>query len=317
MTSNDDADVETMIRKTLASLDVQRKAMEFEADAILSELTTPPSEGAEPMGMDTPLVDREGYPRADIDVYRAREQRNRFRVLKTDHKEIEGKIEGLLLQLMSLKNPSKKKEESEEKARRLAPKPLPKYDAVTGKWVVKNWDGSVSGVTGGDGMSFENLSQNRNNASRVSSTGTEADGRSVGNGSNATVNNDTHLSSGSSSGTSSDSSNRQPFAKVDWIATESPAEYAGMKVGDLVTRFGPLDAKNNDQLRAVAKLVPEVAGDFGRIQLVVLRFRGDDNDRNNNTDYGDDAKWEKTILFLQPRPFSGRGLLGCRIIPFD
>merc|ERR1712194_965544 len=118
-------------------------------------------EGVEPMGLDTPLVDREGYPRADIDVYRARAQRNRFRVLKTDHKEIEGKIEGFLFQLTSFKDPSRKKAESEEKARRLAPKPQPKYDAATGKWVVKNWDGSVSGVAGGDRLRFETLSQNR------------------------------------------------------------------------------------------------------------------------------------------------------------
>ncbi len=94
---------ETMLRKTLASLDVQRKSMEHEADAIFLELTTPPSDGVDPMGLDTPLVDNEGYPRGDIDVYRARTQRNRFRVLKTDHKEIEEKISGLLLQLARLK----------------------------------------------------------------------------------------------------------------------------------------------------------------------------------------------------------------------
>ena len=89
---------EQTLRKTLASLDVQRKAMELEADAIFLELTTPPADGVEPMGINTPLVDREGYPRGDIDVYRARTQRGRFAVLKTDHKEIQGKIEGLLLQ---------------------------------------------------------------------------------------------------------------------------------------------------------------------------------------------------------------------------
>ena len=100
---NNDGDGETTLRKTLASLDVQRKSMELEADAILSELTTPPSEGVQPMGLDTPLVDRDGYPRGDIDVYRARAQRNRFRVLKTDHKEIQGKIEGLLMEIARLK----------------------------------------------------------------------------------------------------------------------------------------------------------------------------------------------------------------------
>lgn len=94
---------ETVLRKTLASLDAQRKALEHEADAILLELTTPPEEGVEPMGLDTPLVDFDGYPRNDIDVYRARSQRNRFNVIKTDHKELERKIEALLLQLASMK----------------------------------------------------------------------------------------------------------------------------------------------------------------------------------------------------------------------
>jgi hypothetical protein len=60
--------------------------MENEADAIYLELTSPPGEGVEPMGVDTPLVDPEGYPRGDIDVYRARTLRSRFRVLQTDHK---------------------------------------------------------------------------------------------------------------------------------------------------------------------------------------------------------------------------------------
>ena len=96
-------DEEQTLRKTLAALDVQRKAMELEADAIFLELTTPPADGVEPMGIDTPLVDGEGYPRGDIDVYRARTQRGRFAVLKTDHKEIQSKIEGLLLQLARLK----------------------------------------------------------------------------------------------------------------------------------------------------------------------------------------------------------------------
>ena len=100
---NNDDDEETTVRKILASLDVRRKAMENEADAIHSELTTPPSEGVEPMGIDTPLVDGEGYPRADIDVYRARTQRHRFSVLKTDHRECEKKIEALLVRLASLK----------------------------------------------------------------------------------------------------------------------------------------------------------------------------------------------------------------------
>ena len=94
---------ETSLRKLLTTLDVQKKTIESEADAILHELTNPPSEGIEPMGLDTPLVDADGYPRGDIDVYRARSQRNRFRHLQTDHKEIKVKIEGLLDELAKKK----------------------------------------------------------------------------------------------------------------------------------------------------------------------------------------------------------------------
>ena len=99
----DENDEETILRKSLAALDVKRKSMEHEADAIFMELTTPPSEGVEPMGIDTPLVDQDGYPRADIDVYRARTLRGRFRVLQTDHKTIEKQIDGMLQQLATMK----------------------------------------------------------------------------------------------------------------------------------------------------------------------------------------------------------------------
>ena len=217
-------------------------------------------------------------------------------------------------------DPSKKKAESEEKARRLAPKPLPKYDSVTGKWVVKNWDGSVSGVIGGDRLRFENLSQNRaarDGTTRTSSTGSGAG--SNGNGPNPTAGGGGSLPRASADGRGNPDNaphRRQPFAKVDGIAKESPAEDAGMQVGDLVTRFGPLDAENHDRLRAVAKLVPEVAGEGGTIRLLVLRLRGG-KERSGKTDYNDDVVWEETALFLRPKPFSGRGLLGCHIIPYE
>ena len=95
--------VEATLRQELTKLDVKRKNMEHEADAILLELTTPPEEGVEPMGMDTPLVDQDGYPRGDIDIYRTRTMRRRFRTLKTDHKEISSEIENMLLQLSAMK----------------------------------------------------------------------------------------------------------------------------------------------------------------------------------------------------------------------
>ena len=92
----------TALRKSLGQLDVQRQSLEMEAEAIVSELTSKPENGGEPMGIDTPLVDREGYPRADIDLYRTRDLRHRLAVIRTDHKDLMKKIEGVLAQIAVL-----------------------------------------------------------------------------------------------------------------------------------------------------------------------------------------------------------------------
>lgn len=94
---------ETMIRQSLANLDKQRKVLESEMDPITFELITAPSDGVPPMGIDTPLIDGDGYPRGDVDIYRARALRGRLAVLKTDYRNNRKDLEGLLLQLAALK----------------------------------------------------------------------------------------------------------------------------------------------------------------------------------------------------------------------
>ncbi len=172
-----------------------------------------------------------------------------------------------------------------------------------------NWDGSVSGVAGGNSLSFENLSQNRDNSNSTESTQASSTSVTRENSSNNNLPNSSANGSGSAV-----APRRLPFAKINGIASESPAEESGMKVGDLVTVFGSVNADNHNRLRALAKLVPEVAGEGGTIQLAVLRSR---NGEQENTDFDDETKWENHTLSLRPRPFSGRGLLGCHIIPFD
>lgn len=90
------------LKKSLGQLDVQRKSLEMEAEGIISELTSKPENGGEPMGIDTPLVDQDGYPRGDIDVYRARELRRRLAVIRTDRKELMSKIEKIMPQIAVL-----------------------------------------------------------------------------------------------------------------------------------------------------------------------------------------------------------------------
>ena len=54
------------------------------------------------MGIDTPLVDSEGYPRGDIDVFRARTLRKRFIEIQNDHKSLTRKIEKGLVELQAI-----------------------------------------------------------------------------------------------------------------------------------------------------------------------------------------------------------------------
>lgn len=46
-----------------------------------------------------------------------------------------------------------------------------------------------------------------------------------------------------------------PFAKVNSIVTSSPAQEAGLKVGDRIKNFGSVHWGNHDNLRKVAEVV--------------------------------------------------------------
>jgi hypothetical protein len=148
------------LRKHLEVLDVQRRSLEFESEAIVTELTTSDNTRIPPMGIDTPLVDREGFPRNDIDVLRARTLRGRLMTIRTDHKLLLQQIDAQLAILTAATKAAAaaeggggvgsgddeqhmKEEIEEEMAARSAPKPKPKFDPLTGKWVVRNWDGSM------------------------------------------------------------------------------------------------------------------------------------------------------------------------------
>ena len=46
-----------------------------------------------------------------------------------------------------------------------------------------------------------------------------------------------------------------PFAKVNTVAANSPAEQAGLKSGDQIRNFGYVNLANNDGLKKVAECV--------------------------------------------------------------
>ncbi|XP_073442102.1 26S proteasome non-ATPase regulatory subunit 9 isoform X1 [Dendrobates tinctorius] len=88
------------------------------------------------IGMEGPLVDREGYPRADIDIYQVRTARHNIICLQNDHQTIMKEIEEALHNLHAREKEKRKKDEAEAKAEaqqhnQTLPNAFAKVDAVT------------------------------------------------------------------------------------------------------------------------------------------------------------------------------------------
>lgn len=75
-----------------ARLTGAKEALEAEIGALVAELTS----GDPPAGVSGPLVDADGFPRADIDVYRVRHQRHALVCRQNDHCAVMRSIEALL-----------------------------------------------------------------------------------------------------------------------------------------------------------------------------------------------------------------------------
>ncbi|KAH9909416.1 hypothetical protein F4778DRAFT_230193 [Xylariomycetidae sp. FL2044] len=93
----------------------------------------------------------------------------------------------------------------------------------------------------------------------------------------------------------------EPFAKVNSIVTDSPADTAGLKAGDEIRNFGYVNKSNHDGLRKVAECVQGNEGQ--RILVKVSRRTGA-------------SGGQELHLNLIPRQnWGGRGMLGCHILP--
>jgi 26S proteasome non-ATPase regulatory subunit 9 len=101
------------------------------------------------------------------------------------------------------------------------------------------------------------------------------------------------------------------FARVGAVTSNSPADHAGLLVGDLVVRFGRVNASRvapADALLAVRDLV--VASENARISVVVERAAA-----AAAPDAAAPATTTTHVLALTPRRWSGPGLLGCLLNP--
>ncbi|KAF3205840.1 putative 26S proteasome regulatory subunit [Orbilia oligospora] len=90
------------------------------------------------------------------------------------------------------------------------------------------------------------------------------------------------------------------FAVVDQVSPSSPAEQAGVQVGDKVKRFGSVGALNHEKL---AKVAAEVQQNENRtISVLVCRAIGD-------------GEQDLELQLTPRRDWGGRGMLGCHLLP--
>jgi 26S proteasome regulatory subunit N4 len=95
--------------------------------------------------------------------------------------------------------------------------------------------------------------------------------------------------------TNDQNDNLQPFVIVNLVSPQSPAEEAGIEVRDLILSFGSIQKTNFKDLAQVGELVKNSID-----QEIHVKVR-----RN--------GKVEELILI--PKAWSGRGFLGCNIVP--
>mmetsp|Transcript_32707 Transcript_32707/g.76036 ORF Transcript_32707/g.76036 Transcript_32707/m.76036 type:complete len:221 (-) Transcript_32707:87-749(-) len=179
-------------------------------------------------GTKDPLVDEQGFPRADIDIYAIRKARNRLACAQTDHMEVMKKIEQALTALHA-------------GSRVAVPRTLP-----------------AAGTASADTTTSQSSSTIRQVALPP-----------------------------------------PPFAWIDEVSDGSPAQEAGLAIGDQICRFGHVNREDTGDLQAcfdgVALLVQNSVG----VSIEVHVLRG--------------MPPTKVVLQLLPRHWDGRGLLGCHM----
>ncbi|KAI3372819.1 hypothetical protein L3Q82_023278 [Scortum barcoo] len=88
------------------------------------------------VGVEDPLVDEEGYPRADVNLYQIRTARHNISCLQNDHKQIMKEIEEALHKLHAREKAKRQQDEAEAQVEAMEqqvtlPPPFARVDAVT------------------------------------------------------------------------------------------------------------------------------------------------------------------------------------------
>lgn len=232
----------SVLRKELDSLLAQRTSYEVEADAIHSELTSPGLNGEPPAGIKDPLVDDEGFPRGDIDIYNVRQKRHRLAEINYEYKQLMKRIEDLTKTLFSIPRP-----DTSETTNNTVSEPPPHHNIA----------GNVITLPAALG----------------------------------------------------------PMAILDEVLLDSPAHTAGVRNGDRLLQFGYITHATSNFMQCIAKLVGESVQQS--ISIVVERRYLSSEAGTSAAETSESNVYRNEILQLTlvPRPWSGRGLLGCHLSP--
>ncbi|GLC44957.1 hypothetical protein PLESTM_001669100 [Pleodorina starrii] len=252
------------LRQELRDLDAQRRAIEEEVSLLLERLNAP----GQP-GIKGSLLDKQGFPRADIDVVQVRRDRHRLICLTNDQKALTDKLAKLLAELHEAVRSSQRNGAAGTSASDVAPAPeAPAAPAA-----------AAAGSGGANATS----------------------GEPVGNGAAAMdVDGDADASRGAAAGNGTAAGTALvPFALIDEVSGGSPAEAAGLQVGDLLCAFGDVSAAVAGQGGGLLQRVASVlsASEGRPVAARVLR------------------QGTPLELSLTPARWPGRGLLGCHLRP--
>ena len=103
-----------------------------------------------------------------------------------------------------------------------------------------------------------------------------------------------------------------PFAKLSLVEKGSPAEASGLHVNDLLSEFGEVMIYSLDWKKQLAGSVKEGQP----VREVVMRVKTEEKVAKWPVFRLKDGKdYAKVELTITPRPWHGRGLLGCKIDP--
>lgn len=220
-------------------------------------------------GLQGNLVDPDGFPRADIDVVRVRQQRHRLAVLKNDHSNIMSQLQSLMhVALAPPKHPNHVQ--------------TPVKSDVGRMTTSTSSSGTTHAANSGNDL---NLSQNNEIAQPDAS---QSQSQPQPQPQPQTTVRD----------------NRVPFALVDSVAPESPSAEAGLQVNDRIVAFGAISLRSFSTPADAMAALPGLLSSHENIPIDVIVHR-------------EGSSTGSFTLRLTPKRWSGRGMLGCHVVPTE